>query len=532
MAQSVGLAWLYNGARASILLVALAHAAINLAPEPWAAAWRLLPEGERGPYPSVLIAAVWVLAAALLIALAEPRTLTRRRDVGLRTASAGMEWAPSRRAGNETEGVVRCHAPHTANRCQNPPGRTRVPSGPRGRAAGCWGSRPGCCSRPPSPRAGAGAGPAAPPRRRGPTRPPWTRCSPPASPGGCPGSPCASTAAGRPSSRGRPGSPAGSGRPRCGTPTASASTASPRPSPPPSSCSWSTRGCSPWTTPSAGGWTTRRWRASRTSSAITLRQLLTHTSGIYDYQDETDSPFYGDAFFGPGADWARVWTPPELLAYADGARHAPYFAPGQGVAYANTNYVLLGLIVEAATGRPFGDELRDRILGPLALDHTSLEEGAALAPDVVHGYQRSEGQLVNVSAVNLTWAWAAGGVVSTAADLARFARAVFGGELLSPAAHQAMFTFVPGTWGRLEFGMGVYRVPSPNGELIGMDGGGAGGTSTMIRLPAADVTVVALANAAGDGGLDHHPRRGVRLGPGLAGGGSTRAPGQREEGTR
>ena len=142
-----------------------------------------------------------------------------------------------------------------------------------------------------------------------------------------------------------------------------------------------------------------------------------------------------DAFFGPGADWSRVWTPPELLAYADGARHAPYFAPGQGVAYANTNYVLLGLLVEAATGRPFRDELRDRILGPLALDRTSLEEGAALPEDVVNGYQLREGQPVDVSAVNLTWAWAAGGVVSTVADLVRFARAVFGGELLSPAAH-------------------------------------------------------------------------------------------------
>ncbi len=164
--------------------------------------------------------------------------------------------------------------------------------------------------------------------------------------------------------------------------------------------------------------TVRRWlddpavgRIPNTDS-ITLRQLLTHTSGIYDYQDGADSPFYLDAFFGPGADWARVWTPPELLAYADGARHAPYFAPGRGVAYANTNYVLLGLLVEAATGRPFRDELRDRILGPLALHHTSLEEGAALAPDVVQGYQRQEGQLVNVSAVNLTWAWAAGGLVS------------------------------------------------------------------------------------------------------------------------
>ncbi|HKG25124.1 MAG TPA: serine hydrolase domain-containing protein [Thermomicrobiales bacterium] len=60
---------------------------------------------------------------------------------------------------------------------------------------------------------------------------------------------------------------------------------------------------------------------------ITVRQLLDHTSGIYDYADETDSPFYVDAFFGENADWSKVWTPWELLAYANGARHAPYFAP-------------------------------------------------------------------------------------------------------------------------------------------------------------------------------------------------------------
>jgi membrane protease YdiL (CAAX protease family) len=77
VAQAVALAWLYNRAGGSVLPAALAHAAINLAPEPWAAAWRALPEGARGPYPSVLIAAVWV-ALALVIALA-----ARRRRFGL-----------------------------------------------------------------------------------------------------------------------------------------------------------------------------------------------------------------------------------------------------------------------------------------------------------------------------------------------------------------------------------------------------------------------------------------------------------------
>ena len=109
-------------------------------------------------------------------------------------------------------------------------------------------------------------------------------------------------------------------------------------------------------------------------------------------------------------------------------------------------------------------------------------------------------------------------MVSTAADLARFARAVFGGELLSPAAREAMFAFGPGRVGDLEFGMGVYRVPTPNGALIGIDGGGAGGNAIMLRLPAADVTVVALANAPAEGGLEPLRDAGVRLGPGPAGG--------------
>jgi membrane protease YdiL (CAAX protease family) len=89
VAQSVLLAWLLNRAGGSVLLVALAHAAINLAPEPWAAAWRDLPADDRGPYPSILIAAVWVVAAVFLVAVTEPRGLTRRRATSGRSAGEG-----------------------------------------------------------------------------------------------------------------------------------------------------------------------------------------------------------------------------------------------------------------------------------------------------------------------------------------------------------------------------------------------------------------------------------------------------------
>jgi D-alanyl-D-alanine carboxypeptidase len=233
---------------------------------------------------------------------------------------------------------------------------------------------------------------------------------------------------------------------------------------------------------------------------VTLRQLLNHTSGIYDFADDTDSPFWADAFLGPSADWTRVWTPQELLAYADGAKHAPYFAPGEGYHYSNTNYILIGLIVERATGHTYGTELRSRILEPLALKDTFLVEGATMPDGTVDVYHVLDGRLVNLSASNVSWDWTAGGMVSTAADLTRFARAVYGGDLLSPASFADMFTFVPMDRPGLEEGMGVYRVRTPNGELVGMDGQGPGATSSMMRLAAADLTVVVLANMAPDEG--------------------------------
>lgn len=234
---------------------------------------------------------------------------------------------------------------------------------------------------------------------------------------------------------------------------------------------------------------------------ITLRQLLTHTSGIYDYADDNDSPFWVDAFLGPNADWTKVWTIEELLAYADGANHAPYFEPGQGVFYSNTEYILLGLVVEAATGRSFGDELRACILEPLALSDTFLAEGGAMPDGVVRGYQLLEGEFIDLSTSNLSWIWTAGGMVSTTTDLARFARAVFGGELLSPASFTEMFTFVeePGRPG-FAFGMGLYRIGSPNGELIGNDGQSAGFSSSMMRLAESDITAVVITNMAPDEG--------------------------------
>lgn len=235
-------------------------------------------------------------------------------------------------------------------------------------------------------------------------------------------------------------------------------------------------------------------------STVTVRQLLNHTSGIYDYADDDDSPFWDDAFLGPDADWAKVWTLDELLAYADGANHDPYFDPGEGYHYANTNYVLLGMIVEKATGQMFNDELGERILTPLGLADTFLAEGGAMPEGVVDGYELLDGELVNVSVSNLSWVWSAGGMVSTTADLLRFARAVYSGELLSPESHTEMFAFIPSGKSGMREGMGLYEATTPHGVLVGMDGGSAGFNSYMMRHEDGGVTVVVLANWDPDDG--------------------------------
>ena len=112
-------------------------------------------------------------------------------------------------------------------------------------------------------------------------------------------------------------------------------------------------------------------------ATITLRELLNHTSGLFNYSE--------------GAEWVetvladpkRIWVPKELIALS--AAHTPYFTAGTDWHYANTNYVLLGLVIEAATGRSVGDELRDRIFQPLGLGETSFPTGVD-ASGLVHAY--------------------------------------------------------------------------------------------------------------------------------------------------
>ena len=245
--------------------------------------------------------------------------------------------------------------------------------------------------------------------------------------------------------------------------------------------------------------------------AITLRELLQHTSGIYDY---TDDPGFLPAV---QADPDRVWPPRTLIAIA--VAHPPLFSPGTAYAYSNTDYLLLGLVIEKATGHPLGRELADRIFAPLGMRHTTLPFAQVIPPSpYAHGYwpYLPGAGPIDVTQTGPSMLGAAGGVVSTAADLARFYAALLSGQLLpAPLLHQMLTTF-PGSW----YGLGIMSVRTPCGGAWGHTGDfpgyfsnaftTRGGTRQAIVLVNEDVNTLtaqqqADINTAVAAGLCGHP---------------------------
>ena len=196
---------------------------------------------------------------------------------------------------------------------------------------------------------------------------------------------------------------------------------------------------------------------------ITVRHLLNHTSGLFDYGG--DPEWLAAAYRDP----MRQWAPREIVAVA--TAHKPHFAPGAGWSYSNTNYFVVGLIVEAATGRKLEAELRRRIYAPLRLRATSLDTVPRIAGAHAHGYFVRP--LEDVTVGSSSYVWAAGALVSTADDVARFFRALLGGRLLRPDLLRAMkTTFSMGSgapgW---RYGLGLMKLPSPCGAQWGHTGG-------------------------------------------------------------
>ncbi|MEV7549406.1 serine hydrolase domain-containing protein [Amycolatopsis sp. NPDC089917] len=199
---------------------------------------------------------------------------------------------------------------------------------------------------------------------------------------------------------------------------------------------------------------------------ITVRMLLQHTSGLFNYIGDT-SP--DGTTFEPGipmvgkegvANRFHRYQPDELvrLSLAKPAR----FAPGTRWSYANTNYVLAGLLVEQATGTSYATQVQRRILQPLRMHDTSLPGTRTTIPgDHAHAYQayQDNGRLttVDITRQSATWAWAAGEIVTTTKDLDRFITALTGGKLLPPKLYAEMGRMRETDSASTQYGLGLAR---------------------------------------------------------------------------
>ncbi|ROQ99805.1 D-alanyl-D-alanine carboxypeptidase [Streptomyces sp. 2132.2] len=217
-------------------------------------------------------------------------------------------------------------------------------------------------------------------------------------------------------------------------------------------------------------------------SAITLRRLLNHTSGIADH---TDDPAFAHDAVGPGFPEHRYdsHTPGELVAIA--LTHPPRPDPQGQPAYSNTNFVIAGMVIERATGRSYADEVTRRVIRPLKLRGTSFP-GAVPRLPAPHpvGYSRfhrsePDAAVHDATQQNMSWLGAAGEVISTGGDLNRFHRALLGGELLPPAQMKQMLDAVPAGDG-FGYGLGVeFAALSCGVQVVGKSGRTNGSLSGM-----------------------------------------------------
>ena len=168
---------------------------------------------------------------------------------------------------------------------------------------------------------------------------------------------------------------------------------------------------------------------------MTIRQLLNMTSGLFDYLNDSDAQ--GDSV---AANPTRLWTPDELIRTFVGP---PRSAPGGAYRYCNTNYVLLGMVINSVTGRSVSAEIRKRVLAPLSLDHTFLEVEEPYADPVAHPWDSGVDFAAIPVTAHFSTLWTAGGIMSTAENMARWVKGLYEGAAISKASLGAMLTVVP-----------------------------------------------------------------------------------------
>jgi D-alanyl-D-alanine carboxypeptidase len=221
----------------------------------------------------------------------------------------------------------------------------------------------------------------------------------------------------------------------------------------------------------------------------TLRQALTHTSGIYDYLE--DDGFWAEVDAGR----TTAWTAEEALAYAYGGKAS--FAVGTDWEYSNSNYLLAGLAIDEIAGRHHAVEIRERILDPLGMSGTYYEIEEPATGRLVHGYTYyfQKADLDDTAELQQGYGLADGGIVATAGDLGTYIRAVAEGSgLLTDEERELLFGSAVSTGEGDTYGLGVSVFPGAHGDSVGHGGALEGYLSEMYHYPDSNVTIVAFTN--------------------------------------
>ena len=233
------------------------------------------------------------------------------------------------------------------------------------------------------------------------------------------------------------------------------------------------------------------------SRDITVRQLMNHTSGLVRY--EFKETFTNDLTANP----MKVWTPEERLAYLFGEKAK--FEPGKGWDYSDTNYIVLGMIIEKVTGRKFYDEANRRVIRPLKLKNTIPQEGPVMK-GVVQGYAGPSNPFGGKDAmiengkfvVNPQLEWTGGGYASTAEDLARWAKFMYEGKAFDASLLPQVLDGVaaPMLGRETKYGLGVIIRQTQAGTSWGHSGFFPGYLTDMMYFPDRRIAIAIQVNTS------------------------------------
>ncbi|MCP3928143.1 MAG: beta-lactamase family protein [Bacteroidetes bacterium] len=234
------------------------------------------------------------------------------------------------------------------------------------------------------------------------------------------------------------------------------------------------------------------------SKNITVRQLLNHSSGLKEVIKDWDvlirSMFYVK----------KKWKPREMVSKIFNSRNQ--FAPGSSHGYSNSNYILLGLIVEKVMGTSMAELLRERIIQPLQLDHTVFLPDDPAPSKLVIGYDREHvpyAGYLEVKADDISWstlAFSSGAMASTASDMARFYHALFLDNFLSKSGLECMTSFVSVGKSKNKwltcYGLGLFCYKVNGQNYWGHEGSFVGSDALTVYHPASQTAISIVGNVS------------------------------------